>query len=229
MMSWLHKQIAQARRAQQRGFTLVEMVVVAAIFGVLTLIVVFKYGDFTSNILVTNMAYEIAMTTRQAQVFGVGARGYSVDDDTSFEYAYGVSFPMASDAEPARSFKFFIDRDDDGICGGGTCICGNVDSECLETLTLQRNIRITEVRTNAYNVTSEEGQNKKCQQATDLDISFLRPSPEARITRPSDGLDVPYEFAQIKVEAVGNNNLQPAYVLIRQTGQISVSSNDICI
>jgi len=221
-----------------QGFTLIEMLVVAGIFAVLTSIVVFKYGDFTSNMLVTNMAYEIALEVRQAQVFGVGAR---VSDDgtgtANFSFPYGVFINMndGSTGNPSlyetKKIQFFVDRNESnedgyGKCsddnGAGTCDC--VTDECIEQVTLQRNIKITEIRTSAY------GSDEEVCEATDVPqiaITFKRPSPEARIERQATGEDQ-YTFVQIKVEAPGSR-VNPSYVLVRQSGQISVSDDNICV
>lgn len=216
----------------KRGFTLVEMMVVAGIFAVLTMVVIFRYGDFTSNLLVTNMAYEIALTTRQAQIFGLGVRGYNNAGEKVFNYPYGVFFNVNDGSTgtlgQTKMFSFFVDRNNDnesgyGQCnssnGSGDCVCASGD-ECIEQLTLQRNIRITQLRVSSSSNVCETNLVDK------LAITFQRPSPEARIewqTYNTSG----YEFAQIKVEATGSK-IKPAYVLIRKNGQISVSANDIC-
>ncbi len=229
MFRKLTKKIHSSTR---RGFTLAEMTIVAAIFGILTAVVVFKYGDFTSNLLVSNMAYEIALTVRQAQVFGVGVRGAVDGEGVSFDYPYGVYFNLLDGSSggvgESRNFILFVDRDNDWYCslnstGNNPCICQQGD-ECLDQLTLQRNIRMTELRVG----------NEQCAnigQIASVAISFKRPSPEARIgiqnTRDNNG-GQGYGFTQIKVEAP-NSGINPSYVLIRKTGQISVSQDDICI
>lgn len=216
----------------QRGFTLVEMTIVAAIFGILTAIVVYKYGDFTSNLLVTNMAYEIALTTRQAQSFGLGVRGYEFGGDRDFDNPYGVFFNLSDGSTPqenqTRNFILFVDRDDDSSCNNGDggespCTCVEGD-ECIDKFTMQRNIRITNI---------EVGNGTKCYRyegtvlgaITSVAVSFKRPSPESRI-KINIGQDN-FPFTQLKIEAPGSD-INPSYVLIRNNGQISVSSNNIC-
>ncbi|MEY2702094.1 MAG: hypothetical protein RLY43_727 [Bacteroidota bacterium] len=210
-----------------RGFTLVEMAVVAGIFGIITAVVVFKYGDFTSNLLVSNMAYEIALTTRQAQVFGVGVRGFELDGEREFDYPYGVYFNLndgsSSEDGESRNFTLFIDRNDDLRCGDGsptgqtTCTCSPGD-ECLEQYSMQRNIRLTEIRVGVNDCYADF--------VTSAAVSFKRPNPEARIKNQGNN-DDGFSFVQLKVEAPGSG-INPSYVLIRSNGQISVSSNNIC-
>lgn len=232
MFKFFNKKI---KDTASKGFTLVEMTIVTAIFALLTVVVVYKYGDFTSNLLVTNMAYEIALTVRQAQAFGVGVRGFDLDGERTFGYPYGVFFNLNfNDGSVAvenqnRNFIFFIDRDDDKRCGDGDtntvgdihCSCETGD-ECIDRLSLQRNIRITELRVGNTNCVANSA-------IQEIAVSFKRPSPEARIIRQDSdyGIDDVYGFAQIKIEAPASD-INPSYVLIRKNGQISVSGNDIC-
>jgi len=227
MFKFFNKKIKQNTK---RGFTLVEMAVVAGIFGIITAIVVFRYGDFTSNLLVSNMAYEIALTARQAQVFGVGVRGFEIDGERKFDFPYGVYFNLndgsSIEAGQSRNFILFIDRNNDARCGDGNptgqniCTCKPGD-ECLEKYSMQRNIRLTEIKlgTGLDNCRSTGI-------ITSAAVSFKRPSPEARIKNITDNNDK-FSFIQLKVEAP-NSNINPSYVLIRSNGQISVSSKNTC-
>lgn len=227
------------RTLTQRGFTLVEMMVVAGIFAVLTTIVVFRYGDFTSNLLVTNMAYEIALEVRQAQVFGLGARGTEESGSSVFTRPYGVHINMYDGSTgnaslyETRRIQFFVDRNEENEAGYGQCsnfdgttyagVCDCTNDECTEQVTLQRNIKITEIKTDAL---GEAGDVCEADDVPQIAITFKRPSPEARIERQASG-SMGYEFVQIKVEVPGSD-VEPAYVLVRQSGQISVSNDDIC-
>jgi prepilin-type N-terminal cleavage/methylation domain-containing protein len=226
-------------KTEKKGFTLIEMMVVIGIFGVLTAIVVFNYGDFNANILVTNTAHEIAVTAREAQVFGLGSRGFTDSSEVKkFQYPYGVFFSLNTDTTKRRVISF---RDLDelgtngyGQCndapnGVGTCDCaGELTDECFQSLIFQNNIRITELR---LGVTGQEVDTCLYEDPNDptkeIAVSFKRPNPEAYIVDQIGG-GSGYAFAQIKVEAK-RGNAKPAYVLIRDTGQISVSQDDVCI
>ncbi len=233
MFKFLNKKI---KKNTTRGFTLLEMTVVAGIFGILTAIVVFKYGDFTSNLLVSNMAYEIALTTRQAQVFGVGVRGFETgNDDDRFQSPYGVYFNLndgsSAEIRQSKNFTLFVDKDNDLFCDDGTdngftpCTC-TLGDECLEQFSMQRNIRLTKI---------DVGEGTQCSSTVNgvegpvsIAVSFKRPSPEARIhDQGNHDASRQYSFAQLKVEAPGSS-IAPSYVLIRNNGQISVSSTNAC-
>ncbi len=229
MFNFLNKKI---KKIYAKGFTLVEMTIVIAIFGLLTVVVVVKYGDFTSNLLISNMAYEVALTTRQAQVYGVGVRGYEADGvATDFSYPYGVYFNLndGSGAElgQTKNFILFADRDDNKMCDSGfkgasydPCTCAPGD-ECVDLFSMQRNIRLTEIRLGSGSGCLNDGG-----PITSVAVSFKRPSPEARIKR-QDEFTEGFPFTQLKIEAP-NTNMKPSYVMIRNNGQISVSSKNIC-
>ena len=66
-------------RKTTTGFSLVELIVVMGIFTIMTSIVIFNYGRFSSNLIVTNLAYESALAVRQAQVYGISVKNTSGD------------------------------------------------------------------------------------------------------------------------------------------------------
>lgn len=231
ILEYLFEKIRQNKKRrikQNRGFTLAEMITVSAIFGVLTSIIIFRYGDFNASILITNMAYEVAVTTRQAQVFGLGARGFTESDDKLFNSPYGVFFQLndgTAKENESKRFALFVDKSGDGICGtpSETCQCnGSETDECVEQLTMQRNIVISSLRTSVLSGSGCEAETH----IPKLAITFKRPNPEALIERQVSGANG-YQFAQIEVSTTGTNE-NPSYILIRQTGQISVSKTDIC-
>ncbi|MEY2641080.1 MAG: hypothetical protein RL150_473 [Candidatus Parcubacteria bacterium] len=233
----MHRSVAATRAA---GFTLVEMMVVVVIFVVITSVVVFRYGDFTSNLLVTNGAYEVALEVRQAQTFSLGARASTNTsvDGPLFTQPYGVFINLQDgstgegpDTLETKQVIFFVDRDEEGEPGYGQCnnaagtgVCTCNADECISKLTLQRTTKITEVRTSVVAAETDLCEASNVPQSA---VTFKRPSPEARIKRYQEVNDTGFTFMQIKVEDK-NSSIKPAYVLIRQSGQISVSDEDIC-
>ena len=237
-MMWTLKKIINKVRRDKRGFTIAEMVVVSGIFAVLTAVIIFKYGDFNSNILITNMAYEVAITTRQAQIFGLSARGFEQSDAAGgFEFPYGIFFNLNDGStgatEETKNFILFVDRSEpgsrgygqcnpnaSGFTGGGECDCTGENDECIEQLTMTQGVKISELRVN-------EGAGCNSSYIDRVAVTFKRPSPEARIDdQGTDDID-DFSFLQVKVEG-SRGTAKPAYVLIRDTGQVSVSQDDYC-
>lgn len=73
-----------------KGFSLVELLVVVSIFIIISSVVLFNQNKFSSDISISNVAYSIALEIRQAQVSGilVGQGG------SDFNNAYGVHFKI---------------------------------------------------------------------------------------------------------------------------------------
>ncbi len=88
---------AKASRASrsnlQKGFSLPELIIVIAIFAIITTVALFNQGRLSSSILLTNMAYEVGLAVREAQIYGIGVR--SEDEGANFTGQYGVRFQVA--------------------------------------------------------------------------------------------------------------------------------------
>src|SRR3989344_3869307 len=57
-----------------RGFTLIELLVVLSIMLVITGVFLVRNQQFNSAILLRSLSYQVALSIRQAQVFGVGVK-----------------------------------------------------------------------------------------------------------------------------------------------------------
>lgn len=83
-----------------------ELLVVMAIFAIISGIVLWNYGRFESNLTVSNSAYEAALAVRQAQVFGVSVRNSGSSGVEDFQSPYGVYF----DGDD-KKIQLFVDKD----------------------------------------------------------------------------------------------------------------------
>jgi len=87
-----------------RGFSLVELIVTIAIIALISVVVLARYGSFNSTVLLNSLAYDIALSVREAQVLGISVRG----DDGSFAAPYGMHFTEGT------SYMLFVDRNENG-------------------------------------------------------------------------------------------------------------------
>jgi prepilin-type N-terminal cleavage/methylation domain-containing protein len=210
-----------------KGFTLIEMLVTMGIFSVLSAVVVFQYGQFNSQTILTNMAYEIALAAREAQVYALGVRNISGDN---FNNRYGIYINKSEDPE-GKNFVFFIDRPDlnnenkpNGKCDGdvGVCLACSAGSECLYKYTLSRDIFIDKICMSLGNVNPVEDGNCDIDNTplNDLHLTFERPNPDAMFFSTS------YNNSEDPIQSVGIviRNRFDSYrtVVIKSTGQISV-------
>src|SRR3989344_5480115 len=97
-MAQVHSRLA-ARSSQlvagERGFTLVELMVVTGIFVVITSLILANNTRFGGAVLLENLAYDIALSVRRAQVYGIAVRRFGEDD---FSAGYGVNFTIGTPA-----------------------------------------------------------------------------------------------------------------------------------
>lgn len=184
----------------QKGFTLVELLVSIGIFTIITSVAVFNNTQFNSSILLTNLAYEIALSVRQSQVYGVTVKK---DSNDNFSSAYGIHFDLAS---PTTYILFQDTTPADHYYNSGDV--------SVETFNIQKGNGITQ-----FCVTDSTTVCHKADGAT-LDISFVRPNPDALIY--VGGVGTRYNKAEVCV--VSPKNIKRK-IVIENTGQISVSTD----
>jgi prepilin-type N-terminal cleavage/methylation domain-containing protein len=180
--------------SKHRGFTLVELIVSISIFAMMTALVVAKYGTFNQSVLLTNLAYDMALTIRTAQTYGVSVKS----ENDSFNTAYGIY--LSSNTSSNTQFIFFADRDVDGLYDIG---------EEIKIYSLKRGAIISEL---CFNVTCLNNPTEI------LNITFKRPDPDALI-QGEGGLTPP--DGEAKIVIMGTDGSTRA-VVVRENGQISV-------
>ncbi len=189
-----------ANKSAQKGFTLVELLVSVAIFTVITSVAAYNHSLFNGSVLLTNLAYEIALSIRQAQFYGITVR-QSASDTTRFDSGYGIHFNTSTSP---TSYILFEDKpSQDHIYNVG---------EALNTYSIQQGNTISKIVVNNGSSTTTK---------TLVDISFVRPNPDTYIT--ADGAaGVYYNRAELCVSSPKANKRK---IIIESTGQISVSSD----
>lgn len=186
-----------------RGFTLVELLVSVAIFVIITGIILARHSQFSSAILVENLAYDIALSVRKAQVFGLSIREFGTGSGV-FNAGYGVHFDSANN----NSYIFFVDKPVGDV--GNRKYDGL--SEKIETLTLRGGNIISK-----FCGTPSSGI-PECS-LTYLDIIFERPNPEAIIKSNLSGANDTYSSAKITIRSTQGVEWN---IDTTETGQISV-------
>jgi Tfp pilus assembly protein FimT len=183
-----------------RGFSIIELLVVTGIFTVITGVVLANNAQFNSSVLLGNAAYDIALSIRQAQVYGLSTQAYSGE----FQVGYGVH------VTPGTGYLMFADLDDDQ----NKRYDAGVD-QVVESYALGRGYRISRFCGTLSDSTEECSDTDAA--LTHIDIGFLRPNPDATIT--GDGVTL-YSSAYILIESRSGEQRK---VAIQSTGQISVS------
>jgi len=181
-----------------RAFTLVELLVVVMIFSLITLLVLANNSRFNSSVLLGSLAYKIALSIRQAQVFGVSVAPFSA----SFQVGYGVHFQQGS-----LSYQFFADVNNNKHYDAG--------DSTVSTYSLGQGHTIKK-----FCGTNSSGTEFCSDTAAidHLDIIFNRPNPDANISSNTSSF---YSSGKIVVTSPSGDTRT---VTVVSTGQISVTN-----
>lgn len=198
----------------KKGFSLIELIMVVAIFLIISSIILSKQSKFSSDILITNVAYQVALSIREAQIYGIGSK-QRLDAGSFVKLGYGVNIKGGGTlSSKATSYDFFADQTDSGVeyqyDAGDTII---------ENAFLPQGQKIRNIcgkNTSGWSCWEEAGTITPF----DMNIVFVRPNPEPHIENGS----AEYTEAIIVVESAIGDKCRT--IRVTKTGQISVDSID---
>ncbi len=199
------------KKNNKKGFTLVELLVTITIFVLLTGVVLFKQGSFDDAILLNNMAYDMGLTLRQAQSFGLSTR-----EAGASQFLIGSGYGLYINlTQSNKNFVLFADLDSDNryTSPGGVTSCISNDAECIQKYTINRGNKIQKVCVENACTTS----------VAELSILFKRPKPDALIyySTTNGGALSTSSMARIVVSSANGN--ATTSVIISNVGQIYVT------
>ena len=180
-----------AKASSTAGFTLIELLVVTGIMVLISGLVFANNNSFGGKVQLENLAYDIALTIRQAQVYGISVQRFSTD---TFASAYGTHFQLNTNLATRDDFTLFADviPPPGGRSGIYDCTDPTAGPSACELVTaqeLQSGYRISDL-------CIPKTQTPPCGHAS-LDITFQRPNPDAFIR--ADGQSTVYESARLQV------------------------------
>ncbi len=194
---------------KNRGFSLPELIIVIAIFAIISSIALFNQGRLSSSVLITNMAYEVGLAVREAQVYGIGVR--SEDQGQSFTGQYGAHFSVADDVS-IRQVIVYADLNGDYVYTPG-------EEKYFYPFTNQRGNRVMALC--AGDMPPEVPCTPTSPTAVqNLDVVFKRPNPSALVYGDGEYRD---GKAYIVLNAVTNDDCR--VVIVESTGQIRVENS----
>jgi len=92
------------KRSRHAGVTLLELLVVMAIIGILSTVIIVSQSTFNKTVLLSSAAYDVALAIRSTETFGLGSR--VTESDTYTNSGYGIHF-----VADAPTFLIFVDND----------------------------------------------------------------------------------------------------------------------
>lgn len=185
---------------RKSGFALVELLLAIALFGLISTFLVLIYQKVGDQLFLTATGYDVGLSFRETQSYGVSVKARRVSETDTFESGYGLHFDTSS----ATTFVRFADAPD-------TEQYFYTPSEAIGTLRIERNNRIKKFcGVFADNV-------EQCSLSF-LDVVFVRPNPDANIrTNKSDTEE--YKAARIYIASpTGDTRV----IEVVSTGQISI-------
>jgi len=195
--------MALSYRKKQQGFTIIELIVVVAILGVISSITLTSYSKFGGKILLRNLAYDVALSIRQAQVYGISARSFL---GAQFSVGHGVYMDFSEGKD-----KFFLYTDVDN-----NNFFTSAATEWVETFSIGKGYSLEKFCIPTGPTTED------CT-PTKLDILFKRPEPDAIIRTSLGSGFTKYDRVRIVVKSPQGDMLS---VLVETTGQISIQRYD---
>lgn len=199
--------------------TLVELLVVLAIFFIVAGLTIFDYGRFRSSVSLQNLADDVALSIRRAQNYAIGVKS---SNPSAFDSGYGIHFStkplVSSDIRSGsdKSFVIFADLDanhvydyttsSSAVCDASTITTGE---ECVDLLSIT-------TADSVYQICPDGGN---CVSQGVVDITFLRPNPDAYICVDSScGSSLSSVDIVVKNSQSGDTKI----ISVSNIGQISV-------
>lgn len=200
-------------RKNNKGFTLIELLVTIVIFVLLTSIVLFSQNSFNNSILLNNLAYDISLTIKQAQTYGVSVREASSTSATPFP-SYGVYFNIdkssAQYLTPSDFIIFAYPKIGPLPFFNGSNNCPSDDSQCVQKYS---------IRNGSYISSLCAGSENNCLNTSQLIILFQRPKPDAFIYTDNNSSIQAGNYAKITISSATGATTS---VVITSIGQIYV-------
>lgn len=187
---------------KQKGFSLVEMVVVLAIFSIITGVVIANIPKLRNKTSIDLVAQSMALHIRGAQVYGIGTRQINRSGVGETPKSFGIHF----DHSKPKQFLLFADTTANKEYDGNFDCAGQNNDECVEIYNL-KNISLESILDDEKSLINEP-----------IDIVYTRPSSEANFCKSGNCGN---SYSHIAIELV-NIDGDSRLIEVWRNGQIAV-------
>ncbi len=224
--------------SSRRGFSLIELLIAITLFGIIASSILLAYNRVSEQLFVTSLAYELALSFREAQSYGVSIREFRGGGTGTFDVGgYGLHF----DSESLTTYALFADQGGeigDATFNGSYGTTYNTTgclstTECVSVLRLEKGnslykfcgvLPLGDFGRDAPDANKNEECNVKSLPATNptitsLDVTFLRPNPDAVIKTSQTAFGRQYKAARVYVVSPSGDR---RVIEVTNTGQISI-------
>lgn len=203
------------------------MIIVIAIIGIITVVVIVSQGSFNKSLILSNAAYDMALALRSTESYGISSRlsgptatythiGYGI------EFTVGNSFTFFSDNSPAQPSSCHPAPANGASAPDakwGDCVYTAAADAIINLYGLNRGITISDICAYA-------GATRYCASAstlTRLDIVFIRPDPAPYMSiNGAYSASNPITSACITILAPTGDAKR--YVSVASTGEINANA-----
>lgn len=209
--------LLKRKKIGQKGFSLPELIIVIAIFVIITTVALFNQGRLSSNVLLTNMAYEVGLAVREAQIYGIGVR--STDAGGNFAGQFGAHFDTNND----KQVIVFADMNNNGQYDAGV----GDESRYVYEFDNRRGNRITAVCVGGPAIWGGGPCNADVNLQS-VDVLFKRPNPSNLVSCADTSPGVcpsPLQSNRVYIVITDVEDLECRVVIVEATGQIRVEDS----
>lgn len=199
---------------KDRGFTLVELIVVTGIMGVIMLLVVFNSRRLNDDLTLKTAATEVSFALRQAQNFGISVKESSAGS-ASFNAPYGTVFDLSN----PNTILIYADIDNDRVYDG-VLTCSGTD-ECREKVLLRGGVTVNRF------CTTDLSDIFSCANSSIryFVFTYVRPNPEPVIKLVNQGnVAVGGPWKKAYIELINRKGTLVYIVTDSVSGQVTIQN-----
>ncbi len=213
-----------------RGFTLIEMLVVVAIIVIITAVVINGQSNFNQSLTITDSAYTVALSIREAQTFGLSSRTSSGTNKAGYGARFVIGAPRGytifADVQSVLSQPSWCPITHTGLPDDkpGNCLFDST-TETTQNYSFSRGFYISKICGHGYlSPSTLYCSTDSSSPLTAVDMVFLRPNTDSIITGTfSNGSMLQLNDATIILSAPNGEGSRA--VCLSFAGQVSIATS----